>query len=84
MTVATLAVMISMAAGVMGVGVSLALGGLINGWVAPQYGIESLYSLDVRVFGVVFLLGLVLGVVSGLFPARQATRVDPVLVLREA
>lgn len=84
MTVAAQAVMISIAAGMVGIGVSLALGGLINGWVAPAYGIESLYSLDARVFAAVFALGLGLGVVSGLLPARQATRVDPVLVLREA
>jgi ABC-type lipoprotein release transport system permease subunit len=32
----------------------------------------------------VFVVALGLGLLAGLFPARQATRVDPVDVLREA
>ena len=35
-------------------------------------------------FGLVFALALGLGLVAGLVPARQATGVDPVEVLREA
>ena len=48
------------------------------------YAIQSIYSADVVSFLVVFLLALALGVIAGLAPARRATRVDPVDILREA
>lgn len=83
-TIATQAALISMAASVIGVGVSAAQGNLINRIIAAQWGIESLYAPDAQLFGIVFLIALGLAVLSGLYPARQATRVDPALVLREA
>ena len=52
--------------------------------MAAAYSLESLYSPSPGLFVLVAVLALVLGLVSGLFPARQATRVDPVEVLREA
>lgn len=52
--------------------------------IASQYGIESLYSPDAGLFALVFVLALGLGLGAGLYPARQATRADPILVLREA
>ena len=84
MTVGAEALLVSVVAGVFGVLLSLAFGLLINGVVAPEYGIESLYSLDAGLFGIIIALALGLGLVAGLFPARQATRVDPVIILREA
>ena len=57
---------------------------LIDAYLAPMYGIESLYAADAQLFASVLLLALGLGLISGLEPARQATRVDPVEVLREA
>ena len=60
------------------------MGWLINTYVAPEYGVESLYTADAGLFLTVFALALVLGVGAGLGPARRATRVDPVEVLREA
>jgi ABC-type antimicrobial peptide transport system permease subunit len=78
------AALISLAAAFVGAGLSLGLGWWINVAVARQYGIESLYAADAVLFALVFLLALGLGLVAGLFPARQATRVDPVDVLREA
>lgn len=83
-TVGGEAALVSIVASFVGVGVSLLLGALINGVVAPAYGIESLYAPDAKLFLIVFMLALGLGVVSGVFPARRATRVDPVEVLREA
>ena len=72
-------------ASVVGVAVSTALGqGLINGYMAPAYGQEMLYAADRSLFLVVAMLALVLGAVASLGPARAATRVDPVEVLREA
>lgn len=84
LTIGAQSALISLAAAVIGVGVSSALGGLINRVIAPQFGIESLYSPDARLFGLVFLLALGLGLVSALYPARRAIDVDPALVLREA
>jgi ABC-type antimicrobial peptide transport system permease subunit len=66
------------------VGLSLLLGLWVNVSVAPAYGLEYLYVADAGTFALVLALGLALGVVSGLLPARQATRVDPVEVLRVA
>lgn len=78
------AALVTIAASFVGVAVSLALGTLINTTIASSYGLESLYSPDASLFLLVFLLAAILGIVSGLFPARRAARVDPVIVLREA
>jgi putative ABC transport system permease protein len=84
LTVALEATMVSLLACVAGIGISFALGAFIDGVVAKQYGFESLYAPDAGLFLLIFVLALLLGLVAGLFPARQATRVDPVEVLREA
>lgn len=83
-TVGAEALLVSIAAGGFGVILSLGFGALINGILAPEFGFESLYSLDAGLFAVVIFLALSLGLFAGLFPARQATRVDPVEILREA
>jgi ABC-type antimicrobial peptide transport system permease subunit len=49
-----------------------------------MYGIESLYVVDAGVYLSVVLLALARGVLGGVVPARRATRVDPIDVLREA
>jgi ABC-type antimicrobial peptide transport system permease subunit len=82
-TVALEAVTITMAAGLVAVGISLGMGALINGLVAAQYGLDSLYRADFALFVVIFSLAAALGVVSGVAPARRAASVDPVEVLRE-
>ena len=69
---------------VIGIAFSLAMGWLIDAYLAPMYGIESLYVADAPLFLAVLVLALALGMVAGLVPARRATRVDPVEVLREA
>jgi ABC-type lipoprotein release transport system permease subunit len=84
LTVAGEALVICVAAWAVGVGVSSLLGWLINAYMAPAYGEESFYAADATLFLTVFGLALGLGIVSGLGPALQATRVDPVEVLREA
>ena len=83
LTVALEAVTITVAAGVVAVAISLGMGALINGLVAAQYGLESLYRADASLFLLIFLMAAALGVVSGVFPARKAASVDPVEVLRE-
>ena len=84
LVVAAEAVLVSFVASLIGIGVSLFFGALLNATVAVQYGFESIYSADVVSFMIVFLLALALGVIAGLAPARRATRVDPVDILREA
>jgi ABC-type lipoprotein release transport system permease subunit len=69
---------------VVGMAFSLTLGSLIDAYLAPMYGIESLYAADAELFLGVSVLALLLGLVAGLVPARRATRVDPIEVLREA
>ena len=83
LTVAAEAILISVAAGVFAVGLSLFFGYLVNATLAASYGFESLYSADASLFSLIFALALGLGLVAGLLPARRATRVDPIDVLRE-
>jgi ABC-type antimicrobial peptide transport system permease subunit len=83
LTVALEAVTITVAAGLVAVAISLGMGALINGLVASQYGLESLYRADSSLFVLIFVMAAALGVVSGVFPARRAASVDPVEVLRE-
>lgn len=83
-TIAGEALLICGVSWVVGVGVSTLMGWLINAYVAPAYGVESFYTADTALFLTVLGLALALGIVAGLGPARQATRVDPVEVLREA
>jgi ABC-type antimicrobial peptide transport system permease subunit len=78
------AALVTIAASFVGVAVSLVLGTFINLTIAAEFGLESLYSPSAQLFAFVFALAAVLGVVSGLLPARRAARVDPVIVLREA
>lgn len=84
LAVALEALLVSVVAGLLGLSISLLFGAWINGVVAPEYGIEFLYSYDAGQYAQAFGLALVLGLMAGLFPARQAVRVDPVEVLREA
>jgi ABC-type lipoprotein release transport system permease subunit len=83
-TVAGEALLVCIAAYGVGVGLALLFGYLINELVAKAYGFESLFAVDAGTFFLVFVVAVGLGLLAGLFPARQATRVDPVEVLREA
>jgi putative ABC transport system permease protein len=84
LTIAGEALLVCAVAWVVGIGVSSVLGWGINTFYARAYGIGSLYAPDPALFLTVFGLALALGVVASLGPAREATRVDPVEVLREA
>jgi ABC-type lipoprotein release transport system permease subunit len=78
------ALLVCGAAFFVGVLMSTFFGYLINEIVAKSYGFESLYAVDATSFALVFAVAIGLGLLAGLFPARQATRVEPVEVLREA
>ncbi len=84
LTVALESLTITVAAGLVAVGISLVFGALINATVAPQYGFDSLFRADPSLFMLVFGLAAALGMVSGILPARKAASVDPVEVLRES
>jgi ABC-type antimicrobial peptide transport system permease subunit len=84
LNVASEALVVCLAAWVFGIGVSSLLGTMINVFMAPAYNFEYLYSVSPQLFGLVLALALGLGLVAGWFPARQASRVEPVEVLREA
>jgi putative ABC transport system permease protein len=68
----------------LGLGVSWLFGLTINGYMAPAYGIDTLYAADAALFALVAVLAVLLGVAASIGPARRATQVDPVDVLREA
>jgi ABC-type antimicrobial peptide transport system permease subunit len=84
LTVALESLSITVAAGVVAVGISLIFGLLINATVAPQYGIDSLFRADASLYMLIFGLAAALGLGSGVLPARKAASVDPVEVLRES
>jgi ABC-type lipoprotein release transport system permease subunit len=84
LTVGAEAALVSVLATVLGAALSLFLGWPLNALAAPASNVDTLYVADVNLFLAVFGLAVVLGIVSGILPARQATRVDPVDVLREA
>jgi ABC-type lipoprotein release transport system permease subunit len=83
-TVGAEALLISLAAGLIGIALSLVLGALLNTAISAAYALEGIYRAEASLFVLIFVLAILLGPASGLFPARQATRVDPVEVLREA
>ena len=84
LTVGAEAALVCVTASLIGILISLFLGFLIDALLAPSVGVESFYAADAALFAMVFLLASGLGLVSGIMPARQAIRVDPVDVLREA
>jgi ABC-type antimicrobial peptide transport system permease subunit len=83
LTIALESLLITVAAGLVAVAISLVFGMLINATVAAQYGLDSLFRADPPLFALIFGLAAALGMVSGVRPARKAASVDPVEVLRE-
>lgn len=84
LTVGGEATLVSIVAWLVGVLLSAVLGAALNGLVAPTYQLDTLYVADAGLFLFTFGLALLLGLVSGFAPARQAVSVDPIVVLREA
>lgn len=78
------ALIVCLVATLLGIVVSLLMGMWINTSIAEQYGFENLYRADLVSFATVLALALALGLLAGLLPARRATHVDPVAILREA
>jgi hypothetical protein len=82
--VAAEALLIILAAFAVGVVMSIALGESMNIWLAPTFKLGRLFSPDPATYLTIFGLSLGLGLIAGFFPARAATRVDPLEVLRQA
>jgi ABC-type antimicrobial peptide transport system permease subunit len=78
------AILVVIPAGIIGVVLSSVMGSAINATLAPTFGLETMYTADARLIALVFALAIGLGLLAGFVPARHATRVDPVDVLREA
>ena len=83
LSVAAEALLIVLASYVAGFVISLGMGALTNRFLAAPLGLADLFAVDPTSYSVIFLLTLGLGVVAGYFPARSATRVDPLEVLRQ-
>ena len=84
LSVAAGALLIILASFAFGVVVSLALGTATNVWLAPAYGYGQLFGVDPGTYFTILLVSLGMGLIAGFLPARGATKVDPLEVLREA
>lgn len=84
LSVAAEALFIIVASYWVGFAVSLALGTAVNGLLSPAYGLPPMFGVDPTSYSVIFVVSIVMGLIAGFFPARGATRVDPLQVLREA
>jgi ABC-type antimicrobial peptide transport system permease subunit len=82
-SVAAEGLLVVLASFVVGFGVSLLLGEATNRWLAPIAHFDHLFSVDAGTDFTLFLLTLGLGIIASLAPARGATKVDPLEVLRE-
>jgi putative ABC transport system permease protein len=74
-------VMITTLGGIVGVGLGIGLSFLIS-LVATSFGLEWQFIIPLRAYVVAGLFSLVFGVLFGLYPARQAARLDPIEALR--
>jgi ABC-type lipoprotein release transport system permease subunit len=78
------AMVVSLLAGLFGIVFSAIFGAtVLNGYVAPRFGLDFVYAADASTFLQAMVVAFGLGLVAAVVPARQAVRVDPVDVLRE-
>ena len=83
-TVAGEAAVIICLAWLFGLLMAWGLGAWTNVVIEQAYGLENMYVADPPLFVALFVVSALVGVAAGLVPARQATAVDPVEVLRDA
>lgn len=74
--------MIGLASGIIGIGVTYILQGLINLIVRRFAGIGGIAGLPIWVAGVMILLSVGLTFISGVRPSQSAAKKDPVVALR--
>ncbi|MCL4534040.1 MAG: ABC transporter permease, partial [Bacteroidetes bacterium] len=83
-SIAAEALFIILASYCVGFVVSLVLGTAVNGLLSPAYGLPPMFGVDPTSYSVILVVSIVMGLIAGFFPARGATKVDPLEVLREA
>ncbi|MFN8523156.1 MAG: FtsX-like permease family protein [Chloroflexota bacterium] len=84
LAVAGEALLVSVVAGFLGMAVAEGFGVFLNRVMAVQFGVDYFYVADAELIASMFGLAIGLGALAGLAPARRATQVDPVEILREA
>jgi putative ABC transport system permease protein len=84
LSVAAEALLIILASYAFGVVVSLALGTATNVWLSPVYNLPPIFGVDPTTYLAILAISILMGLIAGFFPARSATKVDPLAVLREA
>jgi ABC-type antimicrobial peptide transport system permease subunit len=60
-------------------------GGLITAFAVTRFSVHLLYAIspaDPVTFGFIVVLLFVVVLVAGYFPARRATKIDPMIALR--
>ncbi|MGE5619132.1 MAG: ABC transporter permease [Sphingomonadaceae bacterium] len=77
------ALLVILASYAFGVVFSIAMGTAANVWLAPVFGYPRLYGLDLPAYSAILVVSIAVGLIAGYFPARAATKVDPLEVLRE-
>ena len=73
---------IGLISGIVGIGITYIIEGIVNLCIGTAFGIYSIASLSIPTALVMIAISIVLTLVSGLIPARLAAKKDPVDALR--
>ncbi|MBQ8293223.1 MAG: ABC transporter ATP-binding protein/permease [Bacilli bacterium] len=76
------AFIIGLSSGVIGIGVTYLLSALINAIVGSLTGIYTIATLPISIAVIMICISILLTSISGLVPARLASKKDPVVALR--